>query len=106
MRTLGLLGFTVTDNAFYEAVADGDEIEVDVASQTVIVGGKTFHFGLSDIERELISRKGAVEGYKLLGSDLWEQLTKPGTAAVPTAVHQPPIGVLEKEPTGEAKLEW
>lgn len=106
MRTLGLLGFTVTDNAFYEVVADGEQIEVDVSTQTVTAGGKTFHFDLSDIERELISRKGAVEGYKLLGSDLWEQLTKPSTATVSNVVHQPPIGVLEKELTGGENLDW
>lgn len=105
MRTLGLLGFTITDDAFYEAVADGEEIEVDVASQSVSVGGLTFEFELSGIERELIARKGAIEGYKLLGNDLWEQLTKPNIPAQTTAT-EIPIGVLEKEPTGDARLDW
>lgn len=109
MRTLGLLGFTITDEAFYEAVADGEEIEVNVASQRVAVAGKVFRFELSDIERELIARRGAVEGYKLLGRDLWEQLTKSKSdrgVESGTAAHQMPIGVLEKETTGKTGLEW
>ncbi|KAJ5782463.1 hypothetical protein N7457_004237 [Penicillium paradoxum] len=106
MRTLGLLGFTITDSAFYEAVADGEEIEVDVASQIVVVKGETFRFELSDIERELIARKGAVEAYKLLGSDLWEQLTKSKSAAAPSPMEKIPIAVLEKESTAESTLEW
>ncbi|KAE8158559.1 hypothetical protein BDV40DRAFT_291663 [Aspergillus tamarii] len=102
MRTLGLLGFTISDNAFYEAVSDGDEIQIDVESAIVIVKGGQFTFELSSIEKELIMRKGAVEGYKLLGGSLWEQLTKAST----TPMEGPPIGILENEPTGESSLEW
>lgn len=102
MRTLGLLGFTISDNAFYEAVSDGDEIQIDVESAIVIVKGEQFTFELSSIEKELIMRKGAVEGYKLLGGSLWEQLTKAST----TSMEGPPIGILENEPTGESSLEW
>lgn len=102
MRTLGLLGFTISDNAFYEAVADVDEIEIDVESETVAVKGKRFTFELSDIEKELIVKKGTVEGYKLLGGNLWEQLTKSSTAHT----KKPPIGVFEEDPTGGPSLEW
>ncbi|KAL4874970.1 hypothetical protein BJY04DRAFT_233131 [Aspergillus karnatakaensis] len=76
MRTLGLPGFTISDETFYDAVADGDEIEIDVEQCEVVASGKTFNFELNDIEKELIARRGVVEGYKLLGSALWEQLTR------------------------------
>ncbi|KAL2802454.1 hypothetical protein BJX63DRAFT_426062 [Aspergillus granulosus] len=82
MRTLGLLGFTISDAAFYDAVADGDEIKIDVESGTVVVNEtQHFEFELTSIEKELIVRKGVVDGYKLLGGKLWEELTKVNVAA-------------------------
>jgi 3-isopropylmalate dehydratase small subunit len=102
MRTLGLLGLTITDNAFYEALADGDGIHIDVESQIVVVNEKQFAFELSDIERELIARKGAVEGYKLLGGDLWERMTTNSA----TSTQEPPIGMLEREPSNGQSLDW
>lgn len=74
MRTLGLLGLTIVDNAFYEASADGDENEIDVQVKTVVVKGKQFPFKLSSIEEKLIACKKAVESYMTLGRNLWEQL--------------------------------
>ncbi|KAJ5131574.1 uncharacterized protein N7515_007613 [Penicillium bovifimosum] len=101
MRTLGLLGFTITDNAFYEALADGDAIHVDVVRQIVVVNGKQFAVKLGNIERELIARQGAVEGYKLLGRDLWEEMTTNSSSSS----QEPLIGMLE-EPSNGQNLEW
>ncbi|KAE8361504.1 hypothetical protein BDV27DRAFT_147772 [Aspergillus caelatus] len=79
MRTLGLLRFIISDNTFYKPFSDRDKIPIDIKSEIIVVKGKRFTFELSNIEKELIIRKGVVEGYKLLEANLWKQLTSANT---------------------------
>lgn len=111
---LGLLGFEMQDPRFWELVADGKQISVDLDSLLVAVDvdggeGKTesFPFQLSLMQRRLIEVGGAEKAFAKWGKGLWEVLTAKDDEQ---SGHQPKsISAIAAglETNGDkAKLEW
>ncbi|PNP47017.1 hypothetical protein THARTR1_10522 [Trichoderma harzianum] len=83
--SLGLLGFTMDDPAFFEAAVDGAEISIDLEASKVNVGGAEFSFQLSTMERELVEAGGITPAFKKFGKQLFDMIcgsTKDGRRAV------------------------
>lgn len=83
--SLGLLGFTMDDPAFYEAAADGEEISVNLETNSLTVGDREFSFSLSAMERELVEAGGITPAFKKFGKQLFDMIcgsTKDGRRAV------------------------
>ncbi|KAL6694466.1 aconitase iron-sulfur domain-containing protein [Trichoderma pleuroticola] len=83
--SLGLLGFTMDDPAFFEAAVDGAEISIDLEASRVNVGGAEFSFQLSTMERELVEAGGITPAFKKFGKQLFDMIcgsTKDGRRAV------------------------
>ncbi|KAJ9144998.1 Aconitase family protein [Pleurostoma richardsiae] len=78
--SLGLLGITITDEAFYEAARDGIEISIDLGKNVAEVGGCKFPFQLSGMEKELIELGGITPAFMKFGKQLFEELCSSGTA--------------------------
>ena len=78
LPSLGLLGFNMTDDKFYEAARDGREIEIDVQRRTVRVNEegewKEWHFELSEMEYQLTVNHGVAQSFKRYGKSIWEDL--------------------------------
>ena len=74
---LGMLGFVINDDEFFEAAVDGAEISIDVGRRTVEVGGKKFDFQLSEIERQLVQCGGISPAFKTWGKGLLEVMCSP-----------------------------
>jgi len=66
----------MSDDAFYEAAAEGQEITVDVPNRTISVGGKDFKFKMAEMEYRLTMNKGITESYRKYGKAIWEKLTE------------------------------
>ncbi|KAJ9194052.1 hypothetical protein DTO164E3_4742 [Paecilomyces variotii] len=77
MPNLGLLGITMTDDAFYESAADGAEISIDFTARLIEVDGKRFGFELSRMERELFKYGGIASAFRKFGNSLFEKMTGP-----------------------------
>ncbi|KAK4940303.1 hypothetical protein LTR10_019519 [Elasticomyces elasticus] len=77
--SLGLLGMTVSDDAFFEAAIDGEDITIDIPSRSVRVGGKTFPFNLSEMEYNLTINNGMAESFRRFGKGIWETFTSSNT---------------------------
>lgn len=112
---LGLLGFEMQDPRFWELVADGKQISVELDSLLVTVDigaggeGKTesFPFQLSLMQRRLIEVGGAEKAFAKWGKGLWEVLT----AKEDNQSGQQPKSISEiasgLDTNGDkAKLEW
>jgi hypothetical protein len=75
--SLGLLGIAMSDDAFFEAVTEGEEITIDVPTRTIVVGGrKNFKFKMAEMEYRVTVSKGISESYKMYGKAIWERLTE------------------------------
>ncbi|SPO07049.1 probable aconitase family protein [Cephalotrichum gorgonifer] len=70
----GLLGITVTEDEFFAAAKDGDDISVDLARNVIVVGGVEFGFELSRIEKELIGLGGISPAFMKFGKQLFQEL--------------------------------
>ncbi|PWY63672.1 aconitase iron-sulfur domain-containing protein [Aspergillus eucalypticola CBS 122712] len=77
MPSLGLLGITLTDEAFYDVAEDGNEISIDFKTKVIDVDGKQFRFQLSQMERELFQHGGIASAFQKFGNRLFEQMTRP-----------------------------
>ncbi|PYH63378.1 aconitase family protein [Aspergillus vadensis CBS 113365] len=77
MPSLGLLGITLTDEAFYDVAQDGNEISIDFKTKVIDVDGKQFGFQLSQMERELFQHGGIASAFQKFGNRLFEQMTRP-----------------------------
>ena len=75
---MGLLRFTIEDDAFYEMAQDGVEIEVNLDERVVRVGDTSFSFQLSAMELALIENKGMTNAYRKLGNGIFEKLAATG----------------------------
>lgn len=66
--SLDLLGITMSDEAFFEAATEGEEISIDVPNRTIVVGhGEMFPFKMAEMEYRLTVNKGITESYKRYG---------------------------------------
>jgi 3-isopropylmalate dehydratase small subunit len=75
--SLGLLGITMSDDAFFEAATEGKNISINVPTRTIVVGdGKVFKFKMAEMEYRLTVNKGISESYKMYGKAIWEKLTE------------------------------
>ncbi|GLA28555.1 hypothetical protein CBS147343_9208 [Aspergillus niger] len=77
MPSLGLLGITLTDEEFYDAAQDGNEISIDFKTKVINVDGKQYAFQLSQMERELFQHGGIASAFQKFGNRLFEQMTRP-----------------------------
>jgi hypothetical protein len=67
----------MSDDAFFEAVTEGEEITIDVPTRTIVVGGrKKFKFRVAEMEYRLTVNMGISESYKMYGKVIWEKLTE------------------------------
>ena len=73
---IGLLGITISEEAFYETAQVGVDIEVDVDASLVICGGKKFGFSLSDMEKQLNAVGGLTEAFKKYGRQLFDVMCR------------------------------
>jgi 3-isopropylmalate dehydratase small subunit len=73
--SLGLLGITIEDEAFYEAVTDGVDIDIDLVANVARVGGKEFPFELSQMEKSLTSLGGVAPAFNKFGKQIFDALT-------------------------------
>ncbi|KAK4497301.1 hypothetical protein PRZ48_011751 [Zasmidium cellare] len=74
--SLGLLGIVMEDEAFYAVAKEGCEISIDLPGRRVLVEGRTFGFGFSRIEEELLMNRGVTNAYRRYGKGIWEKLTE------------------------------
>ncbi|KAJ5584783.1 aconitase family protein [Penicillium hispanicum] len=81
MPNLGLLGITLQDEAFYEAVTDGTDISIDFNTDTIHLDGREFHFELSQMEKELFDHGGITSAFHHFGNRLFEAMTSKGAGA-------------------------
>ena len=88
---LGLLGFTISDEDFYETARDGEDIAIDVPSRRVTIAGRDFPFVLSDLEYNLTTNKGLSESFKKYGRGIWSNLTRTGSQTEHKEEVQPEI---------------
>lgn len=82
MPNLGLLGITLTDEEFYEAAQDGNEVSIDFSAKVIDVDGKQFKFQISQMERELFQYGGIASAFRKFGNRLFEKMVpkNPGNA--------------------------
>lgn len=106
--SLGLLGITITDDAFYELARDGEKVSVDVQGKVVTVGGRTFEFVLSEIEERMTTNGGIEHAFRVHGKGIWEELTGGGKGAneVPGEEAMVMVGGDGGKNEMEKKLEW
>ncbi|KIW15364.1 hypothetical protein PV08_05410 [Exophiala spinifera] len=77
--SLGLLGVTISDDAFFQAAQDGQDIALDIPSRTATVAGQAYPFALSDMEFNLTVNNGMTDSYKKFGKAIWENFTQSKT---------------------------
>lgn len=108
--SLGLLGVTITDEEFYAAAQEGEDITLDIPNRNVIVGSgpgqKTFPFTLSEMEYNLTINNGVAESYRKFGKGIWESFTTGGAGAGPSGksiAQAMEEGAGEK---GDKRMDW
>jgi 3-isopropylmalate dehydratase small subunit len=75
--SLGLLGIIMSDDAFFEAAAEGEKISIDVPTRTIVVGDwRVFKFKIAEMECRLTVKKGITQSYSMYGKAIWEKLTE------------------------------
>ena len=80
--SLGLLGITISDEGFFEAAREGQDVIIDILGRTTQVGGvggeggQIFPFRLSEMEYNLTVNNGMIESYRKFGKTIWEEFTK------------------------------
>ncbi|KAJ9620752.1 hypothetical protein H2204_012162 [Knufia peltigerae] len=100
--SLGLLGVTISDDAFFQAAKEGEDITLDIPSRTATVAGHAYPFALSDMEYNLTVNNGMTDSYKKFGKAIWENFTQSKTER--TSV----LNVLQDEGGGknQTKMDW
>jgi 3-isopropylmalate dehydratase small subunit len=69
---IGLLGITITDEAFFMEARHERDISIDLTCSQVRCGTRTFDFQLSDMEKQLIAVGGLTEAFKRFGSQVFD----------------------------------
>ncbi|OAP59168.1 hypothetical protein AYL99_06466 [Fonsecaea erecta] len=105
--SLGLLGVTMTDEAFYAVAQEGEEITLDIPTRTITVAGQTFPFILSEMEYNLTINNGVAESYRKFGKAIWERFTGRGKMEGDGEVEMPKSMLSGEEgKTENKKLDW
>ncbi|EHA48059.1 3-isopropylmalate dehydratase large subunit 2 [Pyricularia oryzae 70-15] len=86
MPSLGLLGFTIADERFYELAGTGAAIEIDLDQNVLRVGGEAFPFALSALEKRLTEIGGMTNAFSRFGKRIYDVLAG---GAVAKAVPRP-----------------
>lgn len=99
--SLGLLGIVMTDETFYEAAKEGEEISIDLPKRKIVVGGQAWGFELSTMEEKLTQHQGVAASFRKFGKGIWETLTNDG------GDEEKPGGMEEAESGGiDGRLKW
>jgi aconitase A len=80
--SLGLVTITITDSAFYKLATDGAKISVDLEANHLKVGGSTFGFEFSAMERQLMELGGITQAFHKHGKTLFQTMVQPSGAKV------------------------
>jgi hypothetical protein len=105
--SLGLLGISMTDDAFYAAATENEEITIDVPSRIISVGGQKFKFELSEMEYNLTVNKGVTASYRKFGKGVWERFTGAGKDEEEGNIVRAAVeGSKNDETEGKNKMEW
>ena len=98
--SLGLLGITMDNEAFYEAAHEGAEISIDVPQRQIIVAGQDFPFRLSNMEYQLTINNGIAKAYGRYGKSIWEKLMGAETSQSPKAI------LVDEAASIDSRLNW
>jgi len=98
--SLGLLGITMDDEAFYEAAQEDVEISIDVPQRQITVAGKGFPFRLSNMEYQLTINNGIAKAYGRYGKSIWEKLMGAETSQNPNAI------LADEAASIDSRLNW
>ncbi|KAI1104079.1 aconitase iron-sulfur domain-containing protein [Jackrogersella minutella] len=90
LPNLGLMGFTVSDDAFFDVAQDSEDIEIDLVEQSVSVAGQKFRFQLSAIESELMKAGGITPAFTKFGKHLFHALCENSRVVAKKAVSKVP----------------
>lgn len=80
--SLGLLGIVMSDEDFFEAATEGQDVSIDIPTRTIQVAGKEFNFKMAEMEYRLTMNKGITAAYKRFGKAIWEKLTEGDTESM------------------------
>ncbi|KAI1083697.1 hypothetical protein F5B20DRAFT_528141 [Whalleya microplaca] len=72
--SLGLLGISISDDAFFEAAQFGTDIVVDENRNVIKVHEKEFPFQLSGMEKELVNLGGITPAFMKFGKQVFDAL--------------------------------
>jgi 3-isopropylmalate dehydratase small subunit len=78
--SLGLLGFVIDNDRFYELAQDGEQISIDIPARKVSVASEEFPFQLSEIEYNLMENKGIAQSFQKYGKRIWTEMMASGPA--------------------------
>lgn len=81
MPNLGLLGITISDEAFYNAATDGTDISIDLNTNEIVLGDRRIRFEVSQMEKELFDHGGISSAFMKFGKNLFEAMTTPRNLA-------------------------
>jgi hypothetical protein len=104
--SLGLLGVTITDEEFYAAAQEGEDITLDIPTRTITVGGKSFAFKLSEMEYNLTINNGVAQSYRRFGKGIWERFTGAGKEETEMSIIRAAVEGSKEEFNGNKRLEW
>lgn len=96
--SLGLWGITIKEPRFYELAETGAAIEIDLDANEVRIGGESFSFALSKMEKSLTRLGGMTSAFNKFGKRVYDVLTA-GSSARPRAR-------TAKLPNKADKLAW
>lgn len=99
MPNLGLLGITITDEAFYESATDGTDISINLSTNEIVLGERRVGFELSQMEKELFDHGGISSAFSKFGKNLFEAMTAPKNLA--KSAKDPSSGGIAR-----AELQW
>jgi 3-isopropylmalate dehydratase small subunit len=74
---IGLLGIVIKDKSFFETASQGEQISIDLGTNTVTCGGRNWTFQLSEMEKRLISVGGMTEAFRKFGKQVFGVMCQP-----------------------------
>lgn len=81
MPNLGLLGITISDEAFYDSATDGTDVSINLSTNEIVLGQRRITFELSQMEKELFDHGGISSAFSKFGKNLFEAMTAPKNLA-------------------------